>query len=525
MEEKKKTTGKKAGLIFLIVFLLLAILAAAGVGILYQFHKGSYGFLKGTTLNGVDVQGLSPKHLALEAADRFKGGKITVTEDEQVVLKGTLADCGYWFDQEAYEKELQERLDAQKSGFKAVMTTIIQGEAIDLLPGYSFDEKKLKEFAVSDALAVPRIKSVDAEVVMDEESGSYVVSEPVQGNTIDDEVLQQTIRDAIEEQAEKGPIKGTVKVAIPEKAYTAHEVKMDTADLEKKADEMNLELKFQVYKDTVITYTFGDQKEELTSDTFVSWLSMDKNGKVDVNKELAAAYVEELAARYNTRRVERGFNTSTGTVVYFDPGKDEYGYTIDQESETELLVSELQNAQSVSREPVYYISNSYGNPYFYGRNGVDDLNGNYVEVNLTRQHLWFYRDGNVVVESDFVSGNLSSNSGTMTGVFPLAYKESPSTLKGAGYSTKVQYWMPFYEGEGLHDASWRGAFGGEIYRTGGSNGCVNLPPNAAQTIYENIVPGMAIVIYYEPGTEPAASTYASDARNAADKVAGVSAAD
>ena len=107
----------------------------------------------------------------------------------------------------------------------------------------------------------------------------------------------------------------------------------------------------------------------------------------------------------------------------------------------------------------------------------------------------------------------------MTGIFPVAYKESPSTLVGANYSTKVQYWMPFYEGEGLHDAWWRTAFGGEIYKTNGSNGCLNLPSNVAQSIYENIDAGVPIVIYYEPGTEPADSTYASDSTTMADNAA------
>jgi len=56
--------------------------------------------------------------------------------------------------------------------------------------------------------------------------------------------------------------------------------------------------------------------------------------------------------------------------------------------------------------------------------------------------------------------------------------------------------MPFYEGQGLHDANWRGAFGGSIYVNSGSHGCVNLPPWAAAEIYSEIEPGMAILIYH-----------------------------
>lgn len=55
--------------------------------------------------------------------------------------------------------------------------------------------------------------------------------------------------------------------------------------------------------------------------------------------------------------------------------------------------------------------------------------------------------------------------------------------------------MPFFEGEGLHDAPWKSSFGGDIYKTDGSHGCVNLPTDVAGTIYNNIQAGMAIVIY------------------------------
>ena len=54
----------------------------------------------------------------------------------------------------------------------------------------------------------------------------------------------------------------------------------------------------------------------------------------------------------------------------------------------------------------------------YKRNGRDDLCGTYVEVNLSRQHLWFYVDGELIVESDFVSGLPTAERETATGAFP-----------------------------------------------------------------------------------------------------------
>ena len=96
-----------------------------------------------------------------------------------------------------------------------------------------------------------------------------------------------------------------------------------------------------------------------------------------------------------------------------------------------------------------------------------------------------------------VTGFPSPDRETITGVFPLAYKKSPDILIGENdsYRTEVQYWMPFYEGQGLHDATWQSSFGGSTYLVSGSHGCVNLSLGAAAFIYENIEPGMAIVLY------------------------------
>ena len=124
-----------------------------------------------------------------------------------------------------------------------------------------------------------------------------------------------------------------------------------------------------------------------------------------------------------------------------------------------------------------------------------------MEVNLTAQHLFFYKNGELVVESDFVSGNESRGWATPAGAYPLTYKQRNAVLKGENYRTPVSYWMPFNGGIGLHDANWRGSFGGSIYKTSGSHGCVNLPPSVAKTIYEGISAGDPVLCYHLGGTE------------------------
>ena len=112
----------------------------------------------------------------------------------------------------------------------------------------------------------------------------------------------------------------------------------------------------------------------------------------------------------------------------------------------------------------------------------------------------------MILESDIISGRpvgVNKKTGeeedwsTHKGAFPIAYKESPATLSSDiyGYETDVQYWMPFVEGQGLHDADWQTSFGGTTYQYAGSHGCINLPPYVAAELYNNITAGYAVLIY------------------------------
>ena len=68
-------------------------------------------------------------------------------------------------------------------------------------------------------------------------------------------------------------------------------------------------------------------------------------------------------------------------------------------------------------------------------------------------------------------------------------------LVGTGYRSYVNYWMPFNGGIGLHDATWRSEFGGDIYMYDGSHGCVNLPLANAGVIYNNVSAGTKVIVY------------------------------
>ena len=87
-------------------------------------------------------------------------------------------------------------------------------------------------------------------------------------------------------------------------------------------------------------------------------------------------------------------------------------------------------------------------------------------------------------------------------MFKIVYKDSPAVLKGEDYESDVTYFMPFAYNVGIHDASWRGGkFGGEIYKSSGSHGCINAPLEVADTIYKKIEVGTPVIAYYREEVE------------------------
>ena len=127
--------------------------------------------------------------------------------------------------------------------------------------------------------------------------------------------------------------------------------------------------------------------------------------------------------------------------------------------------------------------------------------GTYVFVSIDSQHLTYFVDGEPVMDCPVVTGNIYNGHSTPRGTFHINYKSRNITLRGREdngdeYESFVSYWMAFIGSSyGLHDATWRGSFGGSIYRGSGSHGCVNMPYSSAAELYELIEPGTPVLVY------------------------------
>ena len=211
------------------------------------------------------------------------------------------------------------------------------------------------------------------------------------------------------------------------------------------------------------------------------FISINGDFAVSLNSQAVKGYVKAMSQQFGSTKGD--FRTTHGTTIDFTV--DYYGAVLDQDGMYADLYSCLENKVSGNRTAPFLSSSANNMPY----------GGNYVEIDLTSQYLWLYKDGELVISTPFVSGNVSGGRRTPTGVFSIFGMYTDTYLMGPTWYDYVNYWIPFYGGIGLHDASWRDEFGGSIYMYDGSHGCINLPNYAAGVIYDNVSLGTMVIVY------------------------------
>ena len=223
----------------------------------------------------------------------------------------------------------------------------------------------------------------------------------------------------------------------------------------------------------------------LHADTIHEFLCWDKDFNVWINESLVKDYVEkELYHVFNTVGAKRTIH-SPGSGKFTISGGT-YGNQIDIEAETKEIIKDIKNSKMITREPKYFIKVTGSN------NGIGK---NYVDVNISKQKLWYIRKNKIVFSSDIVTGDPTTGHSTPTGMYYVEFKKTDYTMRK--YNAHVNYWMPIDTGTGvgLHDASWRGSFGGEIYHGNGSHGCINMPTSKASVLYHMLPVNTPVIVH------------------------------
>lgn len=474
----EKENGKKFIPPRYIWLLLCAIPLGAALLYLAAALRYSAVFLPGTVFGSTALSGMSPAQAQAAIDQAIDGYLLTLQEEGGAAEQIKGSDIGLHAE---YGSSLQDILSQQKIFSWGVR--LWKGEEEALSVPIVYDEERL--LAAIDALSCMDkhnwTPSVNASIAFEKGNGYRIVPE-VQGTRILSDVLTEAVKNAL------CHLDDTLSLSD----VGAYQPPAILSDDDALREELAL---LAPYGEMSVTYRFGDHTEILDADTICSWVSVNGRGRLVIDREAAEAFIQELASKYNTAYSSKSLKTSYGEEVTIRGGN--YGWLIDREQETEALLEIIRSGKSEEREPLYLQTAA--------SHDVPDYGDTYVEINLTAQHLFFYQDGELIVESDFVSGNQARGFETPEGAYPLTYKERDAVLRGQGYNSPVSYWMPFNGNIGMHDSSWRSSYGGSIYKTNGSHGCINLPTAAARTIFEHIESGCPVLCYRLSGTETGSS--------------------
>lgn len=458
MEKTQK--GKVLNIVVLICIVIIFLIFL----LTRVFIKDTFQY--STIINGIDCSFLNIKDAEKKLEKTMNSATITMlfAEDKKYTCLGAYFDISI-DNSNSLRGILSEQKDTGKNEY--TMTDL-----------YKVNEAKAKKYLASLSVFAndnSNKEPVNAYLEWNDEKQEYYIVKETYGNKLTMETAYNYLLNSLRN--------GKTVIDFREVTDITPDITANSLELKEQMENINSIL------DTTIEYElYNGETYTLDAKIMKDWVSRNDKGEYSIDIENnVTKFVDKLAKKAKYELTSTKFNaTGLGTIsVPF--GRATYA-TVNKEKEIERLIKQLESKKSTKLEVIY--------------NDLPDyLNINtYIELDLSRQNVWMYVNGECVVDSPCVTGNVSTGYSTPAGIYYLTYKEMNTTLEGynadgSTYSSPVTYWMPFNGGIGFHDASWRYSFGGNIYMTNGSHGCVNLPYWAASTIYSYIDTSIPIIIY------------------------------
>lgn len=458
------STSKKLALLITALVLILLLGGYLGTSFYFSSH-----FFPNTTIGKMDVSQMTAQDLTDKNTKTAEDYLLTVHDRAggKSHLRGM--DFSYSYVHSGEEN----RLLSEQNAFSWPLE-LGRDHPLELTASYSYDKDALQKkiFTLPLFDEDKRQEPENASIVRGED-GTYQVAPSKAGNAPLEEDVASVLTAAVES--------GITDYTLTDACYKAPEITEDSPEITaamKKIDKLQR---------STVTYKIDGVNEGLTSGDIADMITVSPKLKVSTDESRIDRYVQKLASTYNTFGDVRTFTPAKGKKTIKIGGGD-YGWVISKAGEKKQLLKDLKGGKPVTREPVY--------EQRAAKSGTDDIGDTYVELDLTNQHLYYFENGKKKLESDIVSGNINNGNGSPDGIFKIVYKQSPAVLVGENYESSVTYFMPFAYNVGIHDADWRSSFGGQIYKTSGSHGCINVPKETAKKLYKLLKVGTPVVAYY-----------------------------
>lgn len=474
---KRRKTGKDGKVKALwITGGVLAVICLIYVAISVYFMSH---FFVNTKINGKNFSGKTASDVEKYLQTNIKDYKLTILENKgrQDVISGSEIGLEYRAGTEA------EKLLKDQNGFawpKAFFTENSRKVSVNV----SYNEESLNQ-RISQ-LSCLQTEQTPAENAKPEFDGNqYVIKPEVYGNAVDKERLTEQVKVHITEFQPQLDM-------VETKCYAKPKYVEDSKEVQEACDAMNK------YVNASITYPMNEPV--VVDKALISqWLQVDGEMKVSLNTEAMKQWFTAFGDKYDTQRTTRTFTTPAGKSATVTGGT--YGWSIDEDTELVNLQNSILNGEVVTREPAYYAGGTAA------AHSGQDWGNTYAEVDMSAQHMWYIQNGQVVLETDVVTGEPIPSKITPEGVYSLMWKQPNSVLVGdinpdtgePAYRTKVKYWMQVTSsGVGFHDAIWQTAFGGTLYQIPGtgSHGCINMPLDQAGALFNMIEPGTPVIFHW-----------------------------
>lgn len=468
----KKTTKR-----LVLAVLLFLLLLLTGYFILAFYYRE--GFSVNTWINGVYCTGKTVEEVNSELLLRTEAPNIVIVDREGTEYTISLAEADYQAD---YSNVL-EHYRQEQNPFLWVDNVLFHSRR-ELSPTVTVDVDGLRR--AYDSLEFVRAeqqKNKDYSLARDT-SGEYVFTDGLAGR-IDLEKAFLALENTVENGQE------TLNLSDSGCYY-------DITPNENQKTLRNLWKEIERYQRCDIVYCFGQERHPVTAADCASFLVTenglpvtDQTGNFVLDEEAVTAYVEQLAEKYDGYGRTRQFHSTRGDVITIEGGT--YGSKLDQKKETAYLMEHLLDAGVHTGTQQSHVPTYEREAFCYGR---DDIGDTYIEVDMTQQKMYYYEKGELRLETDVVTGNMRRRMGTPEGVNFVYNKQKDRVLRGPGYASPVKFWVPVKGSIGIHDASWRKEFGGDIYQTAGSHGCINTPKDKMGELYDMVQIGTPVVMFY-----------------------------
>lgn len=465
--KRKKKKAKKIVLGILIGYVLIMAIGYLGISFYFSNH-----FLKGTTINGIDCENMTADEVKEEIQNGIGQYRLQLVLIDGATETITAEQLNLQYVDDNKVDELLE----QQNQWRWIASYFAGGKTYELAANTTYEQDRIDELldAMSCFQEANIVAPEDAKLEFD--GSQYVITPEVVGNTLDREKVKAAVIAAVDA--------GKTEINLDEEGcYLKPSVYQDDAGLVAERDQLNQFMR------TDLTYDFGDRTETVNASLIKDWIVKGEDGQYTVDEDKVMEYVKDLAYKYDTFGLAHEFTTSHGEKITLQRGGD-YGWVMKKQATADELVQYIKEGKTGTIEPVYL--------YEGKSRDTNDIGGTYVEISIEEQRMWCYKDGQVIVDTPVVTG-LESDPDRMTprgGVWAIDAMKSPSVLTSDvyGYRQPVTFWMPFNGDVGIHDLE-RSDWGGDVYMTNGSHGCVNTPYDKAEIIYNTVEIGTPVVVY------------------------------